>query len=106
MIFKSFTYEADHPEEVTYHLGQVVKFLVREANGESVEPEQLTEEQLTFKQQLGQFWESAKPGLRQLAKEIWYSKEQLKRMEEGKDAGSGRISSKSVRFDQSKKDSA
>jgi hypothetical protein len=98
MIFKSFSYEADHPEEVTYHLGQWVKFLAH-PNGMPEPQEELTEEQKTFRQEMGSFWQSAKPALRQLAKEIWYSKEQLKRMKEGKDAGQGRISSKSVKFE-------
>jgi hypothetical protein len=102
MIFKSFTYEADHPEEVTYHLGQVVKFLVREANGSNLEPEELTEEQRTFKQQVGEFWKTAKPELKKLAEEIWFSKDDLRRRREGKPT-EGRISTGSVRIHEREK---
>lgn len=108
MMFKSFTYEADHPEEVTYHLGRLVDFLARRNggnNGEQEQPEELTEEQLTFKQQLGEFWRTAKPALKQLAEEVWFSKEDLKKRRAGQEA-KGRISSGSVKLDQSKESPA
>jgi hypothetical protein len=105
MIFKSFTYEADHPEEVTYHLGQWVKFLARESNGSPEPQQELTEEQRTFRQEMGAFWKQAKPALKQLAEEVWYSKEDLKRRREGKPTV-GNISSGSVVFDKQTKDSA
>jgi hypothetical protein len=102
MMFKSFTYEPDHPDEVTYHSGQWLKFMAK-ANGESQPEPELTEQQKTFKQQVGEFLKLARPVLVQLGKEVWYSKEQLRRMQEGKEAGTGRIGTGTVKFKETEK---
>ena len=96
MIFKAFDYQFNHPEEVSYHIGRMVQFVSRQPNG-GPEPEQLSEEQKTWREEIRAFWEMAKPELKKLGKEIWYTKKQLEEMEKGKKPES-RISSSSVKF--------
>ena len=105
-MFKSFSYDIDHPEEVTYHIGKMTQFVAR-PNGQPEQPEELTEEQRTFRQQLGEFWRVAKPELAKLAKEVWYSKEQLRKMQAGEvSKPEPRIVGGSVKIGVEKKDSA
>lgn len=99
-------YSVDNPEEVSYTLGKFVKFIVGnirqdlDSDDESLE-EPDSEAELTFRQQISRFVSEAKPVLVQVAKEIWYSKQQLKDMQEGKKV-TGRISTGSVKFDKPK----
>ena len=95
--FKIFPYQLDFPEEVTHHVGKIVRFVAKPEQNGSDETVSMDEESLTFRQQVGEFWQQAKPHLKQLGKEIWYSKKQLAELEAGKKP-EGRIGMKASRI--------
>lgn len=95
--FKIFPYQLDFPEDVTFHLGKMVRYVAKPEQNGSDESQSMDEESLTFRQQVGEFWEQAKPHLKQLGKEIWYSKKQLADLEVGKKP-EGRIGMKASRI--------
>lgn len=77
-------YEPEDPAQLSSELGSMVRWMAGKENrpGNPVEEvEQLTEEDLTFRQQVREFWRLLKPEAIKLGKEIWYSKKRLKEME-------------------------
>jgi len=80
IMFKTMSYDPNYPEELIYQLGETMKFITNgrfQPNGKAESQEPLSEEELTFRQQVSQFWRLAKPYLSQLGKEVWYSKADL-----------------------------
>jgi hypothetical protein len=95
LIFKTFAYDPDYPEELTYHLGQTMKFMSNGRfipNGSPNRDEELpTEEEKGIRAMMGQFWKASKPTLREFGKEVWYSKQQLKEIRAKEQAEKQRI---------------
>jgi hypothetical protein len=84
MIFKVFSYAPDYPEELTYYVGQTMKFITNSRfvpNG-SNQMEEQSEEEKGWRAATARFWTASKPHLKEFVKEIYYSKQQLAEIRE------------------------
>lgn len=84
LIFKVFGYDPDYPEEVTYHLGQTMKFM---SNGRfvpngSAQIEEQSEEEKGWRTAASKFWSASKGPLREFGKEIWMNKQEFQKWKE------------------------
>ena len=85
LVFKVMSYDPDYPEDVTYHLGQTVKFVSNSKfmpNGESHGFDEPSEEAKGIRAMMDKLWQGSKPALKDFAKEIWYSKEDYRKLKE------------------------
>jgi hypothetical protein len=79
MIFKVFSYAPDYPEELTYYVGQTMKFITNSRfvpNG-GPQMEEQSEDEKGWRAATARFWSASKPHLKEFAKEIYYSKTRL-----------------------------
>ena len=85
LVFKVMSYDPDYPEDVTYHVGQTMKFISNSRfvpNGDPRPLEEVTEEDKGIRNMMSKLWEGSKPGLKEFAREIWMNKEDYRKWKE------------------------
>lgn len=85
LIFKVMSYDPDYPEDVTYHVGQTMKFISNSRfvpNGDSHGIDEPSEEEKGIRSMMSKLWEGSKPALKEFAREVWMNKKDFQQWKE------------------------